>query len=91
MLTVELIKEMIGDGSTNIKYVRFGNEFRYAVAGGPVEHKHLVNEGETPISAGFFSLSKDGFFYLHNMPSTSLRLEPLDEDANLLKTIFLGN
>ena len=90
MLTVESIKELVNNGSAaNIKYVRVEGGFRFAIAGGPVEHKHLVEEGEKPISAGFFSLFKDDFFHLHPMPSVSLQLGPLDEDAMLLKTIFL--
>jgi hypothetical protein len=89
MLTVESIKAMVNDGAANIKYVRVKDEFRYAVAGGPVEHKQLVREGELPVSAGFFSLFKDNFFHLHPMVSASLSLGPLDEDADLLKTIFL--
>lgn len=88
MLTVESIKAMLNDGAANIKYVKVKDEFRYAVAGGPVEHKQLVREGESPTSAGFFSLFKDDFFYLHSMASASLQLGPLDEDAELLKTIF---
>ena len=84
MLTVESIKEM---AVANIKYVRLEDGFRYAVVGGPVEHKHLVKDGEKPISAGFFSF-KDDFFYLHSTPSVSLQLGPHDEDAALLKTIF---
>jgi hypothetical protein len=47
-----------------------------------------VIKGEKPISAGFFSL-KDDFFFLHKIPSASLQLGPLDEDAELLRTIFL--
>lgn len=90
MLSVDSIKEMAngGKGAANIKYVRLEHGFRYAVAGGPVEHYQLVQKGEKPISAGFFSLYND-FFFMHKMPSTSLQLGPLDEDANLLKTIFL--
>lgn len=90
MLTVESIKELVNSGNVaNIKYVRVENGFRYAIAGGSVEHKQLVKNGETPVSAGFFSLSKDDFFYLHPMASASLSFGPLDEDAELLKTIFL--
>jgi len=88
MLTIEAIKEMTKDGAANIKYVRLEDGFRYAVAGGPVEHKQLVKDGEKPISAGFFSLFKDGFFHLHLMESASLQLGPHEEDATLLKTIF---
>ena len=88
MLTVEAIKEMTKNGAANIKYVRLQDGFRYAIAGGPIEHKHLVKDGEKPISAGFFSLFKDDFFHLHPMPSVSLQLGPLEEDAALLKTIF---
>lgn len=76
---------------TGIKYVRVENEFRYAIADGQIDHKQLVKENEKPISAGFFSLSKDGFFYLQDIHSTSLKLGPLNEDANLLRNIFLDN
>jgi hypothetical protein len=89
MLTVESIKDMTKDGAANIKYVRLENGFRYAVAGGSVEHRQLVKDGEKPISAGFFSLFKDDFFYLHSMESATLQLGPHEDDAALLKTIFL--
>lgn len=89
MLTVDAIKEITKGGSAaNIKYVRLENGFRYAIAGGPIEHKHLVKDGEKPISAGFFSYFKDGFFHLHPMQSATLQLGPHEEDAALLKTIF---
>ncbi|MFY4731322.1 hypothetical protein [Nitrospira sp. BLG_2] len=90
MLTVESIKEMAINGSANIKYVKVAEGFRYAIAGGPIEHRQLVKDGETPISAGFFSLFKDDFFHLHTMPSTSLQLGPQPEDADLLRMIFLS-
>lgn len=87
MLTAESIKQM---QNVNVKYVRLPQGFRYAVANGPLEHRDLVQTGETPLSAGFFSYSsKDKFFMLHRMGSVSLQLDPLAEDAELLKTIFL--
>lgn len=89
MLTVEQIKEIASKQvAATIKYVRVKEEFRYAVAGGAVEHRHLVQDGEMPTSAGFFSFKED-FLFLHNTPSISLQLGPLEEDAHLLKTIFL--
>lgn len=90
MLTVEEIKTIVKKGNpANVKYVRIGNEFRYAVVAGPIEHRHLVMPDETPKSAGFFTLYRDNLFYLHNMPSSSLRLGPIADDEELLKVIFL--
>lgn len=89
MLTVEEIKSIIEQGNpANIKYVRIDNYFRYASVAGPIEHRHLVMPGEIPKSAGFFTLFRNGLFYLHDMPSASLRLGPMAEDAELLKEIF---
>lgn len=88
-MTVEEIKQLASSGqAANIKYVRVEDGFRYAIAGGIIEHSQLVQNGEVPVSAGFFSLFND-FFHLHKMASASLNLGPLDEDADLLKTIFL--
>jgi len=89
-LSIQEIKAIVDEGNpANIKYVRVGNEFRYAPVAGPIEHKHLVAPHETPKSAGFFTLFRNNLFYLHTMPSTSLRLGPHDDDEQLLKDIFL--
>ncbi len=87
-MTVEEIKQIANKRAANIKYVRVEDGFRYAVAGGIIEHSQLVKDGEVPISAGFFSLFND-IFHLHKMASASLNLGPLDEDADLLRAIFL--
>ena len=86
-LTSDEIKTRLTNGQVlNIKYVRINDEFRYGLADGPFEHKDLV-ENETPTSAGFFTICK-GFFCLHGLPSTSLRLGPSPEDEIFLKSIF---
>jgi len=88
-LSVEEIKiKCKEDKFASIKYVRIGNDFRYAVAGGYTEHWELVEKGEIPTSAGFFSLFHDNELHLHETPSTSLKLGPLKEDSDFLKTIF---
>lgn len=88
MLTVEEIKAIVNNGQpVAIKYVRINNEFRYAVAGGPVEHAHLLRKDEVPTSAGFFLLFEK-HFRLHENHSASLQLGPLEEDAELLRAIF---
>ncbi len=87
-MTVEEIKQIVKDKKLAvIKYVRVGEDFRYAIPGGPVEHRQLVEESEIPTSAGFFSLFEDSLL-LNKTPSTTLKLGPLPEDLDLLKTIF---
>lgn len=90
-LSVEDIKKIVEEKKLAcIKYVRIGHEFRYAIAGGYIEHWQLVKDGETPTSAGFFSLFNDNTLHLNEMPSTSLKLGPLPEDGIFLKSIFGG-
>jgi hypothetical protein len=91
MLTVDNIKAIVDGGqAVNIKYVRVEEGFRYAEIDGPLQHIHLIREGEKAISAGFFSLFSSGFV-MSNAESFSLGLGPKEEDSQLLKAIFNEN
>lgn len=88
-LTVEAIKEQVNKGNpAHIKYVRVESGFRYADVDGPLEHRHLIQDGEKAISAGFFSLFGDDFV-MSDSKSFSLDLGPKEEDKQLLEKIFL--
>ncbi len=88
-ITVEDIQNIISKGqAANVKYVRLNDEFRYGIADGPLEHRHLIDDAEVPTSAGFFTLFKGDLFH-HSIPSSSLGVGPLPEDEVMLKAIFL--
>ena len=62
LISVEDIKKVQADNYvTYLKWVRIGNEYRFALAGEwcTPDHKQMVNEGEIPVSAGYFKLYKD--------------------------------
>lgn len=77
----------MGKAFTTLKYVRIGNEFRFADADIWVQHMDLLNVGEIAVSAGFFHFI-NGEVHLSDMPSTSLRLFPLPEDKELLQELL---
>jgi hypothetical protein len=70
-----------------VKYVRVGNDFRFAKPDSYTNHSDLVAKDETPISAGFFIYFTDEI-HLQETPSTTLKLGPKPEDQELLENIF---
>lgn len=85
-MTIEEIKvELARSETVALKYVRIGDEFRFAESGimWTKEHKDMLNEGEHAKSAGYFMLTKDKI-YMMNYGSVSLKLDPLPEDKQMI-------
>ena len=70
-----------------IKYVRVGNDFRFALTDGPIYHSDLVGQDEVVTSAGFFIILIDRV-HVMSTASTSLKLGPKLEDEKLLHDLF---
>jgi hypothetical protein len=87
--TVEQVKEELKKSPHQYyKYIRIGNEFRFIsieIYGG--SHTQMVQEGETPVSAGFVKFTYDNTFFTEGYSST-LNLGRADDDDTLLGSIF---
>ena len=84
-LSIKEIKEY--DNATPVKYVRVGDDFRFAKVDSYTNHSDLVGQDETPVSAGFFIYFL-GEVHLQNTPSATLKLGPKQEDKELLERVF---
>jgi len=90
MHTVEQIKtKTLGDYVVYVKYVRVGNDYRFAIQADwfSPEHRDLVKSDETPTSAGIFKLYRDRFEWESGW-SMSLQVGSAPDDEDNLKKLF---
>lgn len=88
LISTEDIKRMLVDNYVvYVKYVRVGNEYRFALDAewSTPNHSQMIQKGEIPISAGAFKLYRDRFEW-ENQWSTTLSIGTApDDEANLTK------